>query len=133
MSSTFDMFELEKLIDLFQRNDITDLEVEQAGTRVKLGKQSGSGAPHTQSPEPERPSTPKGRTHVDQTLADPSLFPITAPLVGTFYRAPSADAKPYVEEGDQVRKGQVLGLIEAMKLMNEIEFDVDGIVVSMLV
>jgi acetyl-CoA carboxylase biotin carboxyl carrier protein len=61
------------------------------------------------------------------------LFPITSPLVGTFYRASSADAKPYVEEGDRVRKGQVLGLIEAMKLMNEIESEVDGTVVSMLV
>ena len=132
-SSIFDTFELEKLIDLFQRKDITELEVERAGTRVKLGKQSGSGAPRAPSPGPERPSTSKGRTPVDQTLSDPSLFPMTAPLVGTFYRTSAADAKPYVEEGDQVRKGQVLGLIEAMKLMNEIESDVDGTVVSILV
>ncbi len=132
-SSTFDMLELEKLIDLFQRKDITELEVEHAGIRVKLGKQSGSEVQRTQSLLPERPSQPKGRAHVEHTLSDPSLFPITSPLVGTFYRASSADAKPYVEEGDRVRKGQVLGLIEAMKLMNEIESDVDGTVVSILV
>ena len=129
----FDVFELEKLIDLFQRKDITELEVERAGIRVKLGKQIGGEAPRTPSPGSERPSASKGKIPVDQTLSDPSLFPITAPLVGTFYRSSAADAKPYVEEGDHVRKGQVLGLIEAMKLMNEIESDVDGTVVSILV
>ena len=132
-SSTFDILELEKLIDLFQRKNITELEVERAGTKVKLGKQSGSGPQHTPSTGTERPSQPKERAPVDQTLSDPSLFPMTAPLVGTFYRASAADAKPYVEEGDQVRKGQVLGLIEAMKLMNEIESDIDGTVVSILI
>ncbi|MBQ26810.1 MAG: acetyl-CoA carboxylase, biotin carboxyl carrier protein [Nitrospiraceae bacterium] len=132
-SSTFDIFELEKLIDLFQRKDITELEVEQAGIRVKLGKQNESGTQRTQSSSPERPSPQKGRTPIDQTLSDPNLFPITSPLVGTFYRASSADAKPYVEEGDKVRKGQVLGLIEAMKLMNEVESEVDGTVVSILI
>tara|TARA_B100000315_G_scaffold259295_1_gene314767 strand:+ start:2586 stop:3113 length:528 start_codon:yes stop_codon:yes gene_type:complete len=132
-SVSFDIVELEKLIDLFQRKDIDELEIEQAGTRVKLGKQSESGAQRTQSFEFERSSTPKEKTAVDQPRSDSSLLPITAPLVGTFYRASAADAKPYVEEGDMVRKGQVLGLIEAMKLMNEIESDVDGTVVSVLV
>ena len=132
--STFDMFELEQLIDLFQRKDITEIEVERAGTRVKLGKQSGSGAQRMPpSSGHERPSPQKGKTSVDHTLSDPSVFPMTAPLVGTFYRASATDAKPYVEEGDTVRKGQVLGQIEAMKLMNEIESDVDGTVVSILV
>ena len=132
-SSAFDVLELEKLIDLFQRKDITELEVERAGTRIKLGKQSGSGGQRTPPATSEHPSTQKGHSSADQTLSDPSLFPIAAPLVGTFYRAAAADAKPYIEEGDLVRKGQVLGLIEAMKLMNEIESDVDGIVVSILV
>jgi acetyl-CoA carboxylase biotin carboxyl carrier protein len=58
---------------------------------------------------------------------------ITSPIVGTFYRSPSPDADPYVEEGDLVRKGQVLCLVEAMKLMNEIESEVDGRVVKILV
>lgn len=132
-SATFDMSEIEELIDLFQRKDITELEVERSGTRVKLGKQSASVAHYTPPPVTERLATKKGKASVDQTLSDPSLFPITAPLVGTFYRASAADAKPYVEEGDQVRKGQVLGLIEAMKLMNEVESEVDGTVVSVLV
>nr|MBA3753712.1 acetyl-CoA carboxylase biotin carboxyl carrier protein [Nitrospira sp.] len=58
---------------------------------------------------------------------------ITSPIVGTFYRSPSPDADPYVEEGDYVKKGQVLCIVEAMKLMNEIESEVDGRITSILV
>jgi acetyl-CoA carboxylase biotin carboxyl carrier protein len=58
---------------------------------------------------------------------------ITSPIVGTFYRSPSPDADPYIEEGDSVRKGQVLCIVEAMKLMNEIESEVGGRVVKILV
>jgi acetyl-CoA carboxylase biotin carboxyl carrier protein len=61
------------------------------------------------------------------------LVTITSPIVGTFYRAPSPDADPYVEEGDLVRKGQVLCIVEAMKLMNEIESEVDGRIYKILV
>ena len=58
---------------------------------------------------------------------------MTSPLVGTFYAAPSPEAEPYVKVGDTVKKGQVLGLIEAMKLMNEIESEYDGVVEAILV
>ena len=58
---------------------------------------------------------------------------VTSPLVGTFYAAPSPEAEPYVKVGDTVKKGQVLGLIEAMKLMNEIESEYDGVVEAILV
>jgi acetyl-CoA carboxylase biotin carboxyl carrier protein len=58
---------------------------------------------------------------------------ITSPIVGTFYRSPSPDADPYVEEGDYVKKGQVLCIVEAMKLMNEIESEVDGRITKILV
>jgi acetyl-CoA carboxylase biotin carboxyl carrier protein len=57
---------------------------------------------------------------------------VTSPIVGTFYRSPSPDADPYVEEGDKVKKGQVLCIVEAMKLMNEIESEVDGTIVKIL-
>ena len=58
---------------------------------------------------------------------------VTSPIVGTFYRSPSPDADPYVEEGESVKKGQVLCIVEAMKLMNEIESEVDGRLVKILV
>ncbi|RMH22573.1 MAG: acetyl-CoA carboxylase biotin carboxyl carrier protein, partial [Acidobacteria bacterium] len=62
----------------------------------------------------------------------PGLHRLTSPIVGTFYRAPSPDADPFVDVGDRVRKGQVLCIVEAMKLMNEIESDVDGEIVEIL-
>ncbi len=58
---------------------------------------------------------------------------VTAPLVGTFYSAPSEDAEPFVKVGDPVKKGQVVGIVEAMKLMNEIECEYDGVVAAVLV
>ena len=58
---------------------------------------------------------------------------VTSPLVGTFYAAPAEDAEPFVKVGDHVKKGQTLGIVEAMKLMNEIESDYDGVVTAILV
>jgi acetyl-CoA carboxylase biotin carboxyl carrier protein len=63
---------------------------------------------------------------------DPGIHPITSPIVGTFYRAPSASAAPFVQPGDFVKPGQILCIVEAMKLMNEIECDVAGEVVAVL-
>jgi acetyl-CoA carboxylase biotin carboxyl carrier protein len=65
--------------------------------------------------------------------ASTGFVTVTSPIVGTFYRSPSPDADPYVEEGESVKKGQVLCIVEAMKLMNEIESEVDGRLVKILV
>jgi acetyl-CoA carboxylase biotin carboxyl carrier protein len=65
--------------------------------------------------------------------ANTGFLTVTSPIVGTFYRSPSPDADPYIEEGDSVKKGQVLCVVEAMKLMNEIESEVDGRLVKILV
>jgi acetyl-CoA carboxylase biotin carboxyl carrier protein len=67
-----------------------------------------------------------------QTEDTTGMITITSPIVGTFYRSPSPDADPYVEEGDYVKKGQVLCIVEAMKLMNEIESEMDGRVTKIL-
>jgi len=80
-------------------------------------------APAEAAPAPEAPKA-------DEC---PGCVEIRAPIVGTFYRAPAPDAPPYVKEGDRVEKGQVLCIIEAMKLMNEIESEVSGIVKKILV
>jgi acetyl-CoA carboxylase biotin carboxyl carrier protein len=69
----------------------------------------------------------------DLAEASAGHITITSPIVGTFYRSPSPDADPYVEEGDYVKKGQVLCIVEAMKLMNEIESEVDGRITKILV
>ena len=75
-------------------------------------------------PLPQLSSQPPESSH---------FLTVTSPIVGTFYRAPSPDADPYVEEGVSVKKGQVLCIVEAMKLMNEIEAETDGKVVKVLV
>jgi len=75
----------------------------------------------------------EGTKGVDKAEECAGCVEIKAPIVGTFYRAPAPDAPPYVEEGDRVEKGQVLCIIEAMKLMNEIESEVSGIVKKILV
>lgn len=81
---------------------------------------------------PAPPSAPKGAAPPEED-ACPGCVEVRAPIVGTFYRAPAPDAPPYVQEGDRVEKGQVFCIIEAMKLMNEIESEVSGIVRKILV
>ena len=75
----------------------------------------------------------KKKEEVKEERPKENLHAIKAPMVGTFYRKPSPDAKPFVEKGDRVKKGQVVCLIEAMKVFNEIESDVDGTIVDILV
>jgi acetyl-CoA carboxylase biotin carboxyl carrier protein len=128
--------ELRRLADLLRDYDLTEVEIEQEGVRVRLCRAPtpGLAAP---SPGPVLPppaaATPAGGTEAAAPAADVSLLSIEAPMVGTFYRAPSPDAPPYVREGDRVKQGQVVGIIEAMKLMNEIESRVAGRVVKVLV
>jgi acetyl-CoA carboxylase biotin carboxyl carrier protein len=78
----------------------------------------------------EKGAGPEGKRSV---LTDDKLAAVESPMVGTFYRAPAPGAKPYVEEGDVVKKGQILCIVEAMKLMNEIEVEFEGRIVSIMV
>jgi acetyl-CoA carboxylase biotin carboxyl carrier protein len=125
--------EIQQFIDILKRNDLAELEWETDGLRIHLKRQTTQSAPVAIS----RESHPAARESVhgkspavpfDQT----GKVTVTSPIVGTFYRSPSPDADPYVEEGDKVKKGQVLCIVEAMKLMNEIESEVDGTIVKIL-
>ena len=133
-----DLRKLKKLIDLVQESGIAELEITEGEEKVKIvrGGQvevspSGAPAPAAASvvtappgaqaaPAPGSPPAPEG--HV-----------VKSPMVGTFYRAPSPDAAPFVEVGDTVKAGQTICIIEAMKLMNEIEADQDGVIKAILV
>jgi acetyl-CoA carboxylase biotin carboxyl carrier protein len=85
-------------------------------------------------PGPSMPSEPQGSPESGQGKSSAqSHHEVLSPIVGTFYRAPSPDADPYVTEGQTVRAGQVLCIVEAMKLMNEIESDMDGVIVKILI
>jgi acetyl-CoA carboxylase biotin carboxyl carrier protein len=124
-----DIDELKKLIEFLRDTDVTDIQIEQEGMKVRLKREKFMGAF-----EPAVITGTSGKARVEPPEENlQQLITVTAPLVGTFYRSASPDAQPYVEEGGRVRKGQVLCLVEAMKLMNEIESEVDGVVIRVLV
>ncbi|HHN66064.1 MAG TPA: acetyl-CoA carboxylase biotin carboxyl carrier protein [Nitrospirae bacterium] len=121
--------EIKALIDLLKDTDISEIQIEKEGVRVKLRRERHLS--HTFEVL-ERQAVPKEEPKTEQEDTG-HLVTVTSPIVGTFYRAPSPDSEPFVEVGSKVRKGQVLCIIEAMKLMNEIESEVDGVVVRILV
>ncbi len=128
--------ELKELIEIVSTTEnIEELEVEKAGVRLKVRK-AGSSPKRTQGVEarPDADETARALTEpppdtvVAAEIAGVSF--VTCPMVGTFYRASSPDSEPFVKVGDSVEKGSVVCIIEAMKLMNEIESDVAGEIVS---
>jgi acetyl-CoA carboxylase biotin carboxyl carrier protein len=129
--------QIQELIDLLKRNHLTELEIERAGIRIRVRHEIGIKTVSASVSDAGQASAPA----VTQQAVPASELPevaaghitITSPIVGTFYRSPSPDADPYVEEGDYVKKGQVLCIVEAMKLMNEIESEVDGRITKILV
>lgn len=123
-----------QLVELLQQHNLTELELERDGLRVRLRREPHSSPLPTVTWE-SRPASPDLQPEPDHAGAGPDVkgaVTVTSPIVGTFYRSPSPDADPYVEEGDIVKKGQVLCIVEAMKLMNEIESEVEGRVVRIL-
>ncbi len=126
---------LQELIDIFQTTGVADLEVERQGLRVRLRKEDATGAPsvrevavpvHDQVRSVQSAEVPPSFPSVE------GLLTVTSPIVGIFYRSASPETEAYVEEGAYVRKGQVLCIVEAMKLMNEIECEIDGRVMKIL-
>jgi acetyl-CoA carboxylase biotin carboxyl carrier protein len=125
--------EIKDLIALLQGTDISELEIERAGNRIKIKR--GKGLTHTEieiEKEVADISKKEAIKRIEEIPEKERLVAVTSPIVGTFYRSPSPDAKPFVEEGDRVKKGQVLCVIEAMKLMNEIDSEVDGKVAKVI-
>jgi acetyl-CoA carboxylase biotin carboxyl carrier protein len=123
---------LQELIDIFQTAGVADMEVERQGLRVRLRRDEAI-APlpsHEVSVHMQDHSRRPPSTDAAPLLSTERLLTVTSPIVGIFYRSASPDTEPYVEEGAYVRKGHVLCIVEAMKLMNEIESEVDGRVVK---
>jgi acetyl-CoA carboxylase biotin carboxyl carrier protein len=128
--------QIQSLIDLLKRNHLTELEIERAGVRVCLRHEpAAKTTPLQAADQPHKPAIAAAAAPSQATAPAEGngLVTITSPIVGTFYRSPSPDADPYVEEGDYVKRGQVLCIVEAMKLMNEIESEVDGRITKILV
>ncbi len=122
--------EIKELIELLKETDITEIQIEKDGTKVKVKRQKI--LPPIEIPMP-RTQTLQEKIIAEAEEESQRLVTITSPIVGTFFRSPTPDANPFVEVGSTVSKSQVLCIVEAMKLMNEIESDVDGIVMKILV
>jgi len=135
-----DLRKLKKLIDLVQESGIAELEVTEGEERVRIVRSGRPGepaavaaAPHAPPPA-YAPSAAAGARApaAPEAPAAQEGHLVKSPMVGTFYRAAAPDAKPFVEVGDTVKAGQTICIIEAMKLMNEIESDKDGVVKAVL-
>jgi acetyl-CoA carboxylase biotin carboxyl carrier protein len=121
---------VDRLERLLERSALSEIEVEADGTSVILRTPAAIAPLAAGSPDaaPELVDAPEALLLLEAPSRDRGAHAICAPLTGVFYRSPSPDAEPYVREGGQVNAGQVIGLIEAMKLFNEIKSDVTGTV-----
>ncbi|HEV8395821.1 MAG TPA: acetyl-CoA carboxylase biotin carboxyl carrier protein [Vicinamibacterales bacterium] len=140
-----DLDEIKKILDLMREHDLAEFELERDSGKVKLRKHPNAPqfvaapaavpqlayAPAAPAAAPLPPGT--GEPVLTSASEDVDLAIIKAPIVGTFYRSSEPGAKPFADVGEQVRKGQVLCIIEAMKLMNEINAECDGEVVKVYV
>ena len=136
---SFNMDELRELMELVNEQGFTDFEFENENIRVRLGKMSAipAGQPVQAFAPSSGISNPSGTTAATEgelaltsAEADEGLHKITSPIVGTFYRSPGPDKEPYVKEGSQVTPDSVVCIVEALKLMNEIQAEVSGEVVK---
>jgi len=136
--------EIKELIELMKNTDISELEIERSGVKVRLRK-GGDVMFHPSMPRMEYPpaaivapavTVVPAPGSVSEQATEPvkmNIIKVTSPIVGTFYRSSSQDKPAYVEVGDVVKKGQMLCIIEAMKLMNEIECESAGKIMQILV
>ncbi|MBU1852892.1 MAG: acetyl-CoA carboxylase biotin carboxyl carrier protein [Candidatus Omnitrophica bacterium] len=130
--------EIKELINLMNENNLTELEIEREGTKIRIRK-SASGSFDAIAEEPvvskmiQAIKAQEEQAAKKDVMPEKNLIAVKAPMVGTFYRTPSPDAKPYIEIGQTVDVGQAVCIIEAMKLMNEIKSEVKGKIVEVLV
>ena len=138
-----DIEQIERLMQALREHDFHEVEIQQGEERIALRRGAAPVVAAAGIPAISAFPMPTGEreraTGIDEVrapaapAADPALVTVNAPLVGTFYRSPSPEARPFVEVGSLVRKGTVLCIIEAFKLMNEIESEVDGVVAEVVV
>ncbi|HET7209799.1 MAG TPA: acetyl-CoA carboxylase biotin carboxyl carrier protein [Terriglobales bacterium] len=139
--------ELKELIEFLKEQDIAEFELERGDVKVRI-KRGSTSAPETRyvaipssPPSDVAAQVPAGVTHAPpskavaptEAPAEEGLHIVRSPIVGTFYESPSPGSPPFIKIGDVVEVGQVLCIVEAMKLMNEIESDVSGEIVKKLV
>lgn len=133
---------IRKLVKIIDTSGITDFSLEEGELKIKISKkqapvhfqaQPASVQPILQAPSFQPAAAPAAKQETSEEAKQDKYHEIRSPIVGTFYRAPSPDAEPFIKVGDSVETGKVLCIIEAMKLMNEIESDISGKIVKILV
>jgi acetyl-CoA carboxylase biotin carboxyl carrier protein len=136
--------ELKQILDLARDHELNELELEGEGYKIRIKKggqvvvshvQAVAAAPPPPLAAPAAAFTPAGQAAagIPAMDVDAELAIVTSPIVGTFYRAPDPNAPPFVQPGDTVKKGETLCIIEAMKMMNNIDSDYEGTVVKVFV
>jgi acetyl-CoA carboxylase biotin carboxyl carrier protein len=132
-----DLRKLKALIDLVEKSGIAELELSEGEEKVRIVKSAGMAPSASHDPQRPPPQTaaaaPPAELAEPAAAAEPEGHVVKAPMVGTFYRSSAPGAKPYVEIGQSVKAGDTLCIIEAMKLMNEIESDATGVIKAILV
>jgi acetyl-CoA carboxylase biotin carboxyl carrier protein len=131
--------ELESLFALMSKHDVAELEIERGGVSVAIrrGRVAAAApmapafAPPMAAPSPATPAA--AAPSAPAATSEEGVVYVTSPLVGTFYRSPSPDAPPFADVGSKIRPGQRLCIVEAMKLMNEIEAEIEGTIVEVMV
>jgi len=137
-----DIRKVKKLIEMLEESSLAEIEIREGEEAIRISRASSTGAPHVvQMTAPAAPVAPAAAPAAPAGAAAPTAAPaapvpaghaVTSPMVGTFYRASSPEAKAFVEVGSQVSIGDTLCIIEAMKMMNEIEADKAGVVKAIL-
>ena len=132
--SKIDLDSIRELTDLAVEKDLSELEYETSKQRIRIVRQ-GPAVAAAASPVPAaaQPAPPAASAETEAAAGGESASYIESPMVGTFYASPAPDAPPFVQTGDRIEKGRTVCIVEAMKLMNEIEADVGGIVAERLV
>ncbi len=129
-----DLRKLKTLIDLVAESGISELEVTEENDKVRIVNKvqtvTVTSAPVVAAAPAPAPAAPAAAPAAPAAAEEPAVTgtPVTSPMVGTFYRAPNPGAEPFVKVGDRVEVGQTLGIIEAMKLLNEIEAETAGVI-----
>jgi len=137
-----DIRKVKKLIELLEESNIDELEIKEGEESVRITRNTGVtgvaaqqvfAAPQAAAPAPVAPAAPAAAPEANAAPATPAGHAVKSPMVGTFYRSPAPEASAFVEVGQSVKAGDVLCIVEAMKMMNQIEADKSGVIEAILV
>ncbi|MDX5434615.1 MAG: acetyl-CoA carboxylase biotin carboxyl carrier protein [Halomonas sp.] len=136
-----DIRKVKKLIELLEESNISEIEIQEGEESVRISRHpNGVSWPQPPMPQyapaPSAPSQAAPAPSSEPAEEAPAAYqghPLTSPMVGTFYRSPAPGSKPFVEVGQSVKKGETVCIVEAMKMMNQIEADRDGVIEAILV